>query len=290
MPTLPIDTSTINQEELEKLPLWATSPHASRYHLAEPPGGMGCFMDPPGYPSYFLRGVYTPNGNTPWRNGVAITVLLGHVVEWVQTHHKDDEERALLLEHLYLPLPEEHERVQLWIAKVYAYWHHQYVDDSKGEKKEHISELVSYPVPAWQLANIKAKYDARTKLDIRTWPRWQRKEYLASEARSRALEIGAYKDAAARLATPDNHAAVRRIRRWYPGHVARPDFIGTAPATGPQADWWERYAHLPAPEECPGWYQYPHGGYDGGKSCLTCGLRAAEADPVGTALGRERRG
>jgi len=60
---LDADWSTIKLAELRKLPVYHLPP---TYRLQEGSGN-GCFGDPPGFPTYFTRGVYTAHGNNPPR-------------------------------------------------------------------------------------------------------------------------------------------------------------------------------------------------------------------------------
>jgi hypothetical protein len=53
------DLTTINRSRLESLPLAVLPP---TYRL-QAGCGNGCYLDPPGFPSYFTRHVYTPEEN-----------------------------------------------------------------------------------------------------------------------------------------------------------------------------------------------------------------------------------
>ena len=64
----------------------------------------------------------------------------------------------------------------------------------------------------------------------------------------------------AAIATPENHSAVVRIRGFYPDFSNPPELF--------QADWWEREAEAPTPENCPGHSGTPHGKFD---NCRYCG-------------------
>lgn len=74
--------------------------------------GSGCYMDPPGFPSYFLRSVWTRYGNHPHKgashvldvNGIAFEVprYVGGREEWLRAR--------------WCPLPIEHPRIQAWIG------------------------------------------------------------------------------------------------------------------------------------------------------------------------------
>lgn len=102
--------STINQTQLDKLPTYNIP---DTCHLGTP--GMGCHMDPPGYPTYFLRPVYTKHGDSP-RRGPDV-VLFGRVYSRAEGCVGDDNARRF-----WAPLPIEHPRVQAWAMSVATYF------------------------------------------------------------------------------------------------------------------------------------------------------------------------
>ena len=113
--------STINQVELEKLPLFDCPPgqHADRNM------GSGCFMDPPGYPTYFIQNVYTESGNYPSRGATA--VIFGRVIdvaEWAKGDTWDGRiaKHDKLMRRLYVPPAIDHPRVQAWARSCAAYF------------------------------------------------------------------------------------------------------------------------------------------------------------------------
>src|SRR5437879_3457097 len=137
---------TINRAEWEKLPVHKLPP-TYRYsdHL-----GAGCFLDPPGYPSYFVQSVYTSYGNTP-RKG-ATMVLFGRVV---QTEGYKQESYERLLRRLWNPLPLEHPRTQAWLAASFKHNAHCYRDEQRvsilDSTKGKTDTLVIWPVPSYEL-------------------------------------------------------------------------------------------------------------------------------------------
>jgi len=252
------DLSTINRERLEKLP---TAKIAGSYHLQQDPGN-GCYGDPPGYPTYFTKNVYTPAGNTPPRGPTLI--LLGLVIESAgdsfTTWEAHKAKRDALHRELYIPLPEDHPRVQAWISSHYQYSKHCYYDPS-GTRRGYTG---IWPVPSYELKHFHD--DPRFSDERRT------KEKAAIEqANSEIIE------ARRKLVYPDNHKAVRRIREFYPEHQPCLDLIENPPQRYP-GDWWGRYATRPTPEECKPVekiYNYRHP--SSGTWCQFCGWYAEAA-------------
>lgn len=280
MEKMAVDYSTINQDTLSKLPIWKCPP---TYRLQEGMGG-GCAGDPPGYPTYFTKSVYTQHGNSP-RKG-AQTVIRDHVdavwrivassTDWDGC--KDwDAYRAKIdrrIKSLYKPLPFNHPRVQEWVTGHFAHFHTCYRDLSKPKH----DNMTIYPVPDY---NLKLFHD-----DPRFSDEWRKKKIAAcNQANHEIIEQ------TRKIATPDNHLAVILIREHYPDFKPE-DVLTDAPYNtitgqnmsvseilehgltwrGRGYNWFERLAHKPEPDECPGeaW------GHDGkhpvnGKWCQVCG-------------------
>lgn len=151
-----MDYSTINLEKLHKLPLYKMP---AGIHLQENPGN-GCFMDPPGYPTYFTQSVYNAHGNE-LRNG-PYTVLADPGGKLFVVDGKE-------LSALWLPLPyvdldtlegekiEQHGgkffvgeqnvtsviRLAIWMQDVYWYFGGMYVNPELPENT-HVEKLVSW--------------------------------------------------------------------------------------------------------------------------------------------------
>ena len=233
------DLSTINKKELNKLPLYKGAP---TYHLQTDPGN-GCFLDPPGYPTYFTQSVYTQHGNVPGRG--AQMVILGRVVEstkdhetgtdWAQTRDIGNER----LRKLWMPLPLEHPRTKAWKIALYNHLRYCYFDADAPER----DRTLIFPVPDYKLRKF---HD-----DPRFSEEWSEKERAASEQAN--TEIIAH---ASRVATPDNHQAVRKIREYYPGYQPELHLMNAPPNS--EGNWWERLAGRPTPETCPGQYGQKH--------------------------------
>jgi len=230
------DYSTLNLEALKHLPIHRLPP---TYKYQAGPGN-GCFGDPPGFPSYFTRSIYTQHGNEPRRGAQMVLTIPEEkprvfAVAWKSGENWDDHNarRKGKLRRLWKPLPLNHPRTRAWIRDAHRHLNHCYIDDSKTEYDG--DRIFIWPVPDYKL---------RSFID---------KEKAA---------------AVAPLAIPANHAAVRRIRKFYPDYQPEPDLIDNPPtAVGPQ--WWERYATQPTPEQCAGLGgSNPH---PIGNPCQTCG-------------------
>lgn len=242
-----MDYSTLDLAALRALPAH-TLP--SSYHLQQDPGN-GCFGDPPGYPTYFTRAVYTRHGNTPPKGPQTVITdpegthrVVDHSDDWKkagQTWEGVSALRDARLRKLYRPLPVDHPRVQAWISSVMQHTAHCYIDDAGlvAKREGDRSDMFVFPVPSYVL---KTFVD-----DARFSDEWRTKERAAVEQHNAEI-----RNAAAHIATVNNHAGVRRIRalypEWTPAYDAecRPlDYKG-----GERSDWWEREAVRPTPEQC----------------------------------------
>ena len=119
------------------------------WHVGSP--GMGCFLDAPGFPSYYLQPVYDARGNTP--RGAPGAVLRGtdgayHVVDTLRG-------RDALLRSLYLPLPVDHPRVQAWIGEVARHMAHCYPDWTPGSVEALEGLASEKPACWWETADEK---------------------------------------------------------------------------------------------------------------------------------------
>jgi hypothetical protein len=123
-----MDYSTLNLEELCKLKIYRLPP---TYYLQQG-SGYGCAGDPPGYPTYFTRSVYTKFGNKPPHGPHLVITYDG------QHYIVDD----VKWEGLWKPLPLNHPRVRLWVMSTYR--HHQHCYNGHGDN------MVIYPVSSYQ--------------------------------------------------------------------------------------------------------------------------------------------
>lgn len=254
-----MNTDTINKKALALLPAFVCPP---TYHLQREPG-CGCYLDPPGFPSYFLQSVYTQYGNSPRRG--AEYVILGRVFSRAE-NYEDHEKRESKLRKLWNPLPLEHPRTQAWIQTLFCHFQHCYEDIERPEYGK--PGTLIYPVPTWRL---KAFHD-----DPRFSDTWRAKERAAVEQANAEEETRS-----ARIATWDNHRAVKMIRRYYPD-FDRPDsneYGGRASlmkgGATQRGDWWETEAEQPTPETCRPRSLGPHP--INGTWCQWCGWRKETA-------------
>jgi len=264
------DYSTIDMDRLRKLPIAKLAP---TYRLQNGVPGNGCCGDPPGYPTYFTRSVYTCFGNNPRRG--AEMVLLGHVVQdasWLPGEDWDKRHARFLklLHSLWVPLPLEHERTREWIKHQYQYLAHCYQDVERPEYNR--SGMLVYPVPDYKLK--------RPTID----PHWTEEYKGAVQAEAEVFNRQEI-ERAQRIATVDNHLAVVTIRRFYPDYLkgweytlscqADVNLIHNPPQLR-QADWWEREAERPSETDCPGHLGTKHGTHDHCGYCGRTGLKLEE--------------
>jgi len=214
-----MDFSTIDLEALTKL---ATYTPSRGYHLQDSPGN-GCAGDPPGFPTYFTRSVYTSSGNEPRRGPVQVIKL-------------------------WKPLPYQHPRVQAWIRETYRHMAHCYTDDKGLVAKPEYgkSGMLIYSLDGYT-GGLKTFVD-----DPRFSDEWRTKEKAAIEqfnAERRAL--------AAQVAVPENHKAYRFVYKFYPEH--QPDLaLIRNPPKEVGGHWWETEAVQPTPEKCAPRSMGPH--------------------------------
>lgn len=256
-----MDLSTIDLEKLHRLPIWESP--GGKWSVSQSPG-MGCYGDPPGYPSYFLRAVYF-GGNTSHRKDAPDVVIADEtgayrIVRRVDTTELWDER----LRSLWIPLPMEHERTQLWIRATYRHLKHCYRDDGHAVTERNDNGLLIYPLPYYRLRTFED--------DPRFSDAWRNAERQAVEAHNADVTARA-----AQVAIPDNHAAVRVIRKFYPEHAPDLSLIAD-PGMELEGDWWETEAQRPSIDECR-----PRNGRNFGADdhatqwCQWCGRKAGES-------------
>jgi hypothetical protein len=205
---------TISADALAKRPVVKLPPS---YHLGDP--GSACFGDPPGYPSYYVRPVYTSHGNGPPRNSKCPDYVLPHSDG---TLRAVPEEREALFKALYVPLPLNHPRVQAWIDQTMKHFCHCYQDEERPEYGR--PGTLIYPLPHYKLRSTHSPHP-----DIKV---------RSAEQRAAKVFNHVEEERAAKIATLDNHMGVRSIRAIYPGWVP-PLPLGAyrdIPYTG---NWWE---------------------------------------------------
>lgn len=229
------DTSTINFNKLRTLPVFKCPP---TYHLQSNPGN-GCYLDPPGYPTYFTRTVFTRFGNTPGRGPE--TILFWRVVadnrDWKKGDTWDSvyERRKNLMRALYLPLPVNHPRVIAWIKHLFEYFRNCYQHPTETENGQ--PKTVIFPTPAYRL---KSFIDDRRFSD----------EWRAAEKEKIRIENAEIIQADEQIAVPKNHKGVIHVRRIYPDWEPSPTLF--TPTWDREGNWYERFSRRPEPHECPG--------------------------------------
>lgn len=129
--------------------------------------GAGCFMDPPGYPTYFLRSVYTRSGNNPEAGPTEVFDYFGalyvtrraedwkHIPVGTDVWDYIQEQHADLMRNLWNPLPIDHQRVQFWIRRTMSYFRNCY---SKDGDDRNVSNMVRFGPPDYHLGYICVKY------------------------------------------------------------------------------------------------------------------------------------
>jgi len=234
-----MDYSTISIEELKKLPVYELPP---TYQLQKDPGN-GCINDPPGYPTYFTRSVYTQYGNTP-RNAKAEEVIEYEGKLYITRSSKDwrtgdtwDTVSARYqkrLRRLWKPLPLNHLRVQLWIQSIYAYFKGCWEDPSVKDRTN-VSNLV---IPS-SINKQDRLFDLGTKAKL------------------------------AEVCVPENYRPTRVVKEFYPEHEY--DEIEAHQSRTCVPHWWETEAEVPNP--CKPRSCGPHP--INGSWCQWCGWKAA---------------
>lgn len=249
-----IDLSTINLNELHKLPVYVKPPS---YDIDRSMGSC-CAGDPPGYPSYFLQHVYTKHGNSPVKG--ATMLIQGRIVE---TADQSYEKLVPKLRKLWNPLPYNHPRVRAWIVERYrhlknCYMHLDYVNKS-GEMEtltmysEHFRMKTFHDDPRFS-----DEWRVKAQAEVEAWNTEMRSKWEA-------------------IAKPGNHMAYLIIRSFYPEHEPDVELIENAPECS-EGDWWEVYDHKPSPEECPGTARWGRSGRPhpvNNSWCQMCGWRPA---------------
>ena len=132
-----LDYSTFDLEVLRKRPTYTLPPS---YHLQEGCGN-GCYLDPPGFPTYFTRSVYTRHGYSPQKGPEQVIAHEGalyvtQVADWRpgDTWETRSAEYDALMRRLWKPLAIDHPRVVAWVRGCYMHFAHCY-ETADGSKK-----------------------------------------------------------------------------------------------------------------------------------------------------------
>jgi hypothetical protein len=267
-----MDFSTINIKALRRLPVYNLPPS---YTLQRDPGN-GCFLDPPGYPSYFTRNVYTRYGNNPHKG--VLTVISYQGTHYVVEHSDDwkgggwDEYRAKVdarLRRLWNPLPLEHPRTQAWIDYCIGYFDHCFIDPRTG-KTECGSWVTNENM--WDILDaLGVEYSQALKEKVLRIEEASKLQYLHVEPEylegSEELEYLKLDNLIYAKTNKDTHY----IQEWYPEYEYDGNRKGSYGAGG-VGSWWERLSSRPAPSECPGeaWQRHPVNG----TWCQVCGWKS----------------
>ena len=238
-----IDLSTLDLDKVRKLPTYKMPP---TYRLGS--YGQGCAGDAPGFPTYMIQPVYNQFGNSPRKapdcvlniEGVNYILRGEQAIDW-DKHYASFQKRC---RSIWKPLPMDHPRVQLWIEHTYQHAAHCYRD---VERPEHGKPgTLIYPLSHMFLASPR---------EIRVTPGSPEAE-IAKVQQAIDAELARVKAKnefeemrAQRVAIPENHFAVIRIREFYPEHQPNLELIANPPKLS-QADWWETAAECPTPETC----------------------------------------
>jgi hypothetical protein len=247
------DISTLRLDVLKRFPRL----EGIRLH---PSMGSGCFLDPPGFPSYFLR-MYEG------REASGYGIQIGDAIYQVDGDHFDQrkgwshtnwtkhglpKERQDRLKLLYSPLAFDNPRVRQWVHELYRHLHHCY--RLKGEKDTVIFPTQSTDFVKQGLFVAEPKFDKSVYFfEHLTEASQERLKAMQAELKAEAEanvaeKRKAFNDERAKLCTPDRHAAVLDIREFYPDYEPELDLIEDTKGLLP-TNWWTVLAELPDP--CP---------------------------------------
>jgi hypothetical protein len=239
-----MDWSTIDIEKLKNLPKWDCPPS---YNLQRQPGNC-CAFDPPGYPTYFTRSVYTRTGNSPRKGPETVITYEGqcyvvaHNDDWRYCKNWDEvhAKRMKRLHSLWKPLPLTHPRTGMWIASVYKHQGEGYRTPSITEynrpgtlfiQNGKISDFQHGLFEHERFAKLRARMDSKSK-------------EKAIITRYLMLHV-----------KPTNLNAYHIVREYYPQHQPWPARYG---GDMDIPTWWETEAEPPTPETCNPRSMGPH--------------------------------
>lgn len=266
-----IDTSTVNMKRMALLPAYKKP---ETYRLGDM--GNGCAGDPPGYPTYFTRRIYTRYGNSP-RIGTPQMLLFGRVVDNGKVEY---EEVKKLLRKMWKPLPLDHVRTQAWIRATFVHHRHCYHVPGHENFPWHSGErMLIWPggcfgqTPFGTLMDL--DFEIKYAQQNSCYDKWTQEEKNAFVTQISEANVRIRK-ACEEVAVPDNADGTILVRQFYPDFVPAPELFDDDlknPGT-----WWERLPRRPTPEECPGERWSPH---PCNKTwCQVCGWHA-EAEKEG---------
>lgn len=216
------------------------------YHLGSE--GCGCAGEPPCYPLYFVKPIFTQYGNNPSYKQPQY-YLDGN------GYNNLDEVSKLYGTKKYPKLSLDHPRTRAWILDKYR--HHQHCYYNPNRVNNH--DIIVYPVPSYKLKKF---YD-----DERFSDEWREREKTSIEQYNNEI-IRQAKE----ICIPENHSAVVLIRKYYPEYQPELDLIENPPKV--IETWWARHEEKPTPETCKGepWKSHPVNG----NWCQVCGWHSEE--------------
>lgn len=267
-----LDWSTIELSALRRQPRVTLPP---TYRLQDDSGN-GCAGDPPGYPSYFTRCVWTAHGDSPSRGPVCVIACDGKLYDVSESYDGDAATREALFRRLWRPLPLQHPRTRAWIRDTFKHHNSCYQVPELVEKGKSWSDaLLVWPggclgnTPFGRLRDAGLEIErARKHRDYDKWELRHKHAFLDEIV----LDNRRITQACEAAATPENHRGTVIVRRYYPEFEPTAELI--AAGFDSPGNWWETLAENPGPAKCPGQYGTPHP--VNGSWCQFCGWHAKE--------------
>jgi hypothetical protein len=228
-----------NLATLAKLPAYDLP---AMYRLSDSEGA-GCMMDPPGFPSHFIRSIYTRNGDNPNKGPSSVLVEPGTgILRALPEYTGDGSTHAATLRRLWAPLPLDHERTVMWIRHVFGYFRSGWLPlGTTGDASRNVADLTFYP----KVDNLEDLRRAVAALDVRE---------LAAHAHDQLL--GKAGPDTLPLRTLRRYRPIDYVIGFYPDadpeHLATYANVWSYGAGGGVGDWYETHARAPSAEECPG--------------------------------------
>lgn len=234
MPQILYDYSTLNLEAIQACPTlreWQHEHSLNSGYRISGHAGSACFLDAPGFPNYFVH-TTDPMSRYDTTDPIVIPIPQGQEGATVSmdTLYVVSGQYPRDLFPFWVPLPEDHPRVVLWMMHSYAYFKHCY-GNPFGERD--VNHCLIWPIPFYNLPARFRDHEGYSE------------EYRTRQCAQVAEENHAYIESLRDLAVPENHLAVLHIRKFYPGHQPILEWI-EKPPTPPDRQkgtehWWERY-------------------------------------------------
>lgn len=284
-----MDWTTINLKVLHTLPAYKLPP---TYFLQRSPGNC-CAGDPPGYPTYFTRSIWTQSGNSPPWNRCPQQVIsrAGRLYvtrgpwgkrydragkRWVGSVNLrswDDQQDCYdrLMRRLWRPLPLEHPRTQAWIAAQLRHFRNCYHDPRFAEHSIGATHIGPFKIE--DLIVIARGIGLEVPAVLLHCEQGNAGDVLVSLSGLSKVDIDAY---AAFLADIYDRLfkGNRAIRRFYPEFKTEDYTGGPGLLERHSGNWWETEAEQPTPETCKPRYGGGRGGHPVNSSwCQWCGWR-----------------